>query len=480
MFVSNGVLVKTPTASSSYFTSMPPMSSALWSAHYSQIFRSQLWVAVVVMKRARALARLPIPVYRRKSDDGRERDRKHPMARLLAAPNPAMSRFKLLEWTAATRDIFGWAVWYKLRERGTVAQLWPLHPRALSRRPDGLWDFDNGKLRLLGIKPTDLMHFRTFDPDLVEGGMSPLEPLRSTLENEHAARSATSSFWGRGARPGFILEHPAKLSIPAYDRLKDGFAKTYEGPANTGSTLILEEGMKANKLELTAEEAQYIETRKLNREEVCAAYDVPPPVVHILDRATFSNITEQMRSMYRDTMAVVTPDFEGVIETDLRAVEWPQDDVYAEFLMDEVMRGDFETRQTALNQASYMTLAEKRALENLPYIEGTDRIFLNTATMPLDAIDAQADAIVASTAERQRQLADAESDVPEPRGLPRDVANAVMGRIGWQRSIDQVDAGVLIRGLDARCAEIAIDALATSSTIDELKNALRAAVREAP
>lgn len=213
---------------------------------------------------------------------------------------------------------------------------------------------------------------------------------------------------------------------------------------------------------------------------MCAAYDVPPPVVHILDRATFSNITEQMRSMYRDTMAVVTPDFEGVIETDLRAVEWPQDDVYAEFLMDEVMRGDFETRQTALNQASYMTLAEKRALENLPYIEGTDRIFLNTATMPLDAIDAQADAIVASTAERQRQLADAESDVPEPRGLPRDVANAVMGRLGWQRSIDQVDAGVLIRGLDARCAEIAIDALATSSTIDELKNALRAAVREAP
>ena len=60
--------------------------------------------------------------------------------------------------------------------------------------------------------------------------------------------------------------------------------------------------MTPHKLELTAEEAQYIETRKLNREEVCAAYDVPPPVVHILDRATFSNITEQMRSMYRDTM----------------------------------------------------------------------------------------------------------------------------------------------------------------------------------
>jgi phage portal protein BeeE len=66
---------------------------------------------------------------------------------------------------------------------------------------------------------------------------------------------------------------------------------------------VLEEGMEPKPLTLTAEEAQYIETRKLNREEVCAAYDMPPPVVHILDRATFSNITEQMRSMYRDTMA---------------------------------------------------------------------------------------------------------------------------------------------------------------------------------
>ena len=64
--------------------------------------------------------------------------------------------------------------------------------------------------------------------------------------------------------------------------------------------------------------------------------------------------------------------------------------MYAEFLMDEVLRGDFETRQDALAKASHMTIAEKRKVENLPFIEGTDRIFLNTATLPLDAIDAQA------------------------------------------------------------------------------------------
>ena len=82
---------------------------------------------------------------------------------------------------------------------------------------------------------------------------------------------------------------------------------------------MLEEGMKAEKVELTAEESQYIETRKLNREEVCAAYDIPPPVVHILDRATFSNITENLRSVYRDTQAPRLNMFESVLENDLRA-----------------------------------------------------------------------------------------------------------------------------------------------------------------
>jgi hypothetical protein len=70
--------------------------------------------------------------------------------------------------------------------------------------------------------------------------------------------------------------------------------------------------------------------------------------------------------------------------------------------MDEVLRGDFETRRTRSAKATHMTIAEKRKVENLPFIEGTDRIFLNTATMPLDAIDAQAAALAQATAAGQQ------------------------------------------------------------------------------
>ena len=479
MFVSNGALVKSPImpGSSSWFpNSMPGMSSPLWSwsPAYSQMFRSQPWVYIVIMKRARSLARLPLPVYRRGSDSGRDRIPDHPMAKLLADPNPAMSAFKMLEWTSATRDIFGRATWYKERRGGEVVALWPLHPASLRKDPEtGLWGFDNGSLILESIPHADLIHFLSFDPDRIGSGMSPLEPLRSTLENEFSARAATSSFWRRGARPGMVLEAPGAMSDTAYARLQASMAGNHEGAGNTGSTMILEEGVKAAKVELTAEEAQYIETRKLNREEVCGVFDIPPPVVHILDRATFANITEQMRSMYRDTMAPIAAEFEGVVRTELQMVEWPQDPIYAEFLMDDVMRGDFETRQDALNKASHMTIAEKRAVENLPFIPGTDRIFLNTATMPLDAIDAQADAIVASTQERQRQLAAAESTPPEPRGLSRATLRAVLGRLGWQKQLDQVDAVALCKGFDADTTATIHRALVGAVDIPGLKAALK-------
>jgi hypothetical protein len=159
-----------------------------------------------------------------------------------------------------------------------------------------------------------------------------------------------------------------------------------------------------------------------------------------LDHATFTNITEQLRSVYRDTMAPHLRGFEATIDTDLRRPEWPNDDVYAEFLMDEVMRGDFEARQEALGKATHMTIAEKRKVENLPFIPGTDRIFLNTATLPLDAIDAQAAALLARTEAGAASVTD---NIPN-NVIPLPLARSVLGRLAWQRHFSDVDPAVLV------------------------------------
>lgn len=467
MFLSQGSLVtKTPldlTNGSSWFPYMPPMSGS-WPSAYGSMYRRQLWVAVVVNKLAKAQARLPIPVYERGELDRKKRD-DHPLAKLLREPNPGMSGYDLQLWTSATRDIYGDTFWQKRRKGSRITGLFPLHPTAMTWNPSTLaWDFDNGKMKMTDLGDEDLVHFRGFDPESLIRGMSPLEPLRATLENEWNARTASASFWARGARPGFVLSHPGRISPKAATRLGAEFDAMKGGANNTGSTLVLEEAMTAVPLDLSAEEAQYIETRKLNREEVCAGYDVPPPVVHILDRATFSNITEQMRSMYRDTMGSRLPAFESAIEIDLRRAEWPSDDVYSEFLMDEVLRGDFEARQDALNKATHMTIAEKRKVENLPFIDGTDRIFLNTATMPLDAIDAQSAAIVAQTQQSDNALAEV---------IPLAVARSVMGRLSWQNALDQVDARSLTEGLnetDSKSVLSALDAqLLVGGTVKDLR-----------
>lgn len=458
-FVSAGSLVtKTPlniSQGTSYFPHLPPMATHGWPSAYAGIYRQQLWVYVVVNKLARAGARLPFPVYQRNELD-RPRVDQHPMARLLAEPSPGLSAFQLIQWTFSTWDIYGDTFWLKRRDNsGTVVALVPLHPAAMNF-DNGSWSFDNGKLRLDDIADADLVRFAHFDPDSLHRGMSPLEPLRSTLENEWSARTATSSFWRRGARPAMALSHPGNLSEGAATRLKTQFDSIAAGADKTGVTVVLEEGMEPKSMTLTAEEAQYIETRKLNREEVCAAYDVPPPVVHILDRATFSNITEQMRSMYRDTMAPRLKAFEAAIELNLRRAEWPEDNIYAEFLMDEVLRGDFETRQDALAKASHMTIAEKRKVENLPFIEGTDRIFLNTATLPLDAIDAQT-ALNVSEAPATTPVAD---DRPLAEVIPLPTARSVLGRLSWQKATADVDAEALAEGLERR------DAAAVSHALD--------------
>ena len=476
MFVSNGTAVTTKTpvslTSSSWFPSMPPMSNG-WPSAYSGIYSQQLWVYVVVTKRAQATARLPLPVYDR-DDLNRPRNETHPLARLLSRPNPALTPFELWEWTSSTFDIYGETFWFKQRRAGEVVGLYPFHPTAMSY-DDGTasWTFDNGRQKIKDVAERDLVHFRGFNPDSMTRGMSPLEPLRSTLENEWSARTATSSFWQRGARPGTYLVHKANISQGAAERIKAQFDAIASSSVNTGTTVVLEEGMEPKPMMLTAEEAQYIETRKLNREEVCAAYHMPPPAVQILDRATFSNITEQFRSVYRDTMAPHLRRFEAAIERDLRVAEFPDDEVYAEFLMDEVLRGDFETRQAALNQATHMTIAEKRKIENLPFIPGTDRIFLNTATMPLDAIDAQAAAIAASTQAAEEPLAEV---------IPLSIARSVMGRLSWQQSLDDVDPKTLVAELDEKATGVVLEALAleraASGDVTTLRERIRSLVKE--
>lgn len=400
MIVSSGNLKSTvtwtgtPATWGSYTSSVD--LGARWSS-YAEIYTQQLWVYSVVNKLAKATARLPLKTYQA-TGEGRDDAQDTPFGQLLRRPNDRHSAFFFWLWTASTRNVYGEAFWGKVRDSGgRPIALVPLHPTAMNpeEERDGVlrWTFQNGTVRIEDIPQHDLVHFKAYHPSTFARGLSPLEPLRRTLENEDASRRATSAFWRNGARPGVALSHPGKLSDQAAERLKIKWDMAFSGADNTGRTVVLEEGMKPEIMSLSAEEAQYIEGRKLNREEVCGAYDVPPPVVHILDHATFSNITEQMRSMYRDTMAPLLKEYESTLHSDLRDSRLPGrsendfgDETYAEFLLDEVLRGDFEARadsyQKGIN-SGWLMPSEARTKENLEFVEGSDRLLINSTLVPV-------------------------------------------------------------------------------------------------
>jgi HK97 family phage portal protein len=436
-------------------------------ASYGNIYKRQRWVYAVVRKRALATRRLPLKTYRRTSV-GREDARDTPLAQLLRQPNVRHSGSFLWEWTSSTFDTYGEAIWLKVRGRdGRPIELWPVHPSNVVVRFEGnrleyLYGAGviSGAQAQFVIPERDVVHFRSYNPDSTVRGLSPLEPLRMTLINEDAASRASAAFWTNGGRPAGYLSHPKTLNAASMERLRAQWNEIHQGVDNFGKWAILEEGMEPKVLSLSAEESQYIESRKLNREEVCGVYDIPPPVVHILDHATYSNITEQMRSMYRDTMAPHLGGFEATLMFQL--VNEFNDELYCEFLMDEVLRGDFEVRVAAAAQAintGQLTPAEWRVMENRPFIEGSDKLFINSAVVPIE---------LAGTVPSKTQN-------DSPRSLALSTA---MGRLGRVTALDDIDPLALTAGMNGEAA-IVLDLLDASKTAHHTIEEFRAIVRAA-
>jgi HK97 family phage portal protein len=423
---------------------------------YAAIYRSQPYVSAAVDKVAASAARLSLKTYQRTPDGGRNRLRNHPLALLLARPFPLLDPFQFWVWTVSTFELYGEVIWIKLRAtpKGPPIALVPMHPVNVEIELDK--ETGERVYRWRAIDKTwpqrDVVHFRSYAPDMGLRGRSRLEPLRSTLISEDAVRRASEAWWKNGARPSVVLSHSGNISEPAMARLRASWEHLHRGVDRWGAAAILEEGMTANVMQLTAEDMQMVESRKLARDEICAVFDVPPPVLHILDRATFSNITEQMRSMYRDTMTPRLSLYESVIRSQLIPEFDDPDTVYVEFDMRDVLRGDFEQRTEAYRVAvstGWMKPKEVRDAENMPDAGPmADQLYVNAALVPMSAVQPGAqpdsgpnDAVLASVAarlSRARTAADIDAGALL-RGLPPEIGARVAHRLALAQSTEPIE-----------------------------------------
>lgn len=347
---------------------------------YATLYRTQPNVRTCVDFLARNIAQLGLHVFRRIGETDRQRLRDHPLARLLAYPNEYTTRYRLISDTMSDLGIYFNAYWIKILES----------PLKLLRVPPAYVVVKGGivpqmyEITLSGktyeYEPDRIVHFRGYNSESAIWGLSPLETLRRVLAEEHAMGEYREHFWRNSARQSGVIERPLEApewSPTARDRFKAEFEALYAGPANSGKTAVLEEGMTWKQVTFSAQESEYLLGRKLTREECARAYHIPLPMVGILDHATFSNIREQHKNLYQDCLGPWLKMLEEDIELQLLPDFEDRDGVYVEFNIAEKLQGSFEEQTQSLQSAvgrPWMTANEARARMNLPRVEEGDEL----------------------------------------------------------------------------------------------------------
>jgi len=344
---------------------------------YAALYRTQPNVRVCVDFLARNIAQLGLHVFRRVDENDRVRLRDHPLARVLKQPLPRqfkMTRYRLIESLISDLGIYYNAFWLKMRGDNGALGLLRIPPPMMTVK-GGLVPTQY-EVTLSGrpktFEPEEIVHFRGYNPENPVAGISPLETLRRILAEEHAAGDYREHFWQNAARMHGIIERPEgapEWSETARGRFKSEFEALYSGNKGSGKTAVLEEGMTWKTVEFNAQESEYLAGRKLTREECARAYHIPLPMVGILDHATFSNIREQHKHLYQDSLGP----WLAMVEEDIMLQLLPDfedsDGVYIEFNIQEKLQGNFDEQVKALQSAvgrPWMTANEARARLNLP------------------------------------------------------------------------------------------------------------------
>lgn len=344
-----------PQFNEAYFAPRTGIQLQTTIATYGLMYRVQPHIHTAVEKVANLIARLTPAVYDTTNDQGDKIDKTGPYAKLMCNPCMTLPRFRFYHWVATTYEIYGEA--YLIKNRGPTDQFGvgrvtsfvPMHPAMtqIKRHEDGglLYGFTGSPD--LWFPATEVVPFRRYNPDNTMRGLSRMEPLRQTLMNEDSARRAMKSMWDKGMRPGYVLSTAKRLGKRGRERLTAS-VQSVGGADNTGGVLLLEDDVTATRMQLDAEEMQYIESRKLNRDECFEVYDLNPTAVQVNDHLTSQSYEPITKDVYKASIDFRLQDIQSTF--DFFVGEEFNSPKEFRFMVTKQLRGDIETLAPAIVQ----------------------------------------------------------------------------------------------------------------------------------
>lgn len=371
---------------------------------------------------ARTMATMPIDIIEVK-DGVRKHLTGHPLYNFFnSEPNEEMSIYDFIMVLQTHIGYFGEAFAYIERDgMARPVAFWPMLPsntQILRDKNNRLFYRTHTSAGSLDMLPNDVLHIKGNTLNGING-ISPIQQFRLSLGLSLAADELGSQYFKRGNVMRGVIEMKKSLKPEALERLKKSWAENYSGVGNAFGTPVLEEGMEFKQISLAPNDAQFLETRKYQVEEVCRIYNVPPHMVGHLEKATFSNITDQTLSFVKYTIQPWVRNWETEISRKL-LTEKEKGNVKISFNMDELLRADPKTRGEYYKmgiEGAWLAPNEVRAKEGLNPLDGFDKPFI-----PLNKVNPdQLEAIGSDTdhiAEEQKALPSA------LRGLGKPFENA--------------------------------------------------------
>ena len=384
------------TAGSSYSFFLGGTSSGKYVTERSAMQMTAVYCCVRIL--SEAVASLPLQFYRYTDDDGKEKAVDHPLYFLLHdEPNPEMTSFIFRETLMTHLLLWGNAYSQIIRNgKGEVVALYPLMPDRMKVDRDEhgrlyyeytVYDADdvdgrkgtNKVGRTVRLQPHDVLHIPGLGFDGLVG-YSPIAMAKNAIGLAIATEEYGSKFFANGAAPSGVLEHPGTIKDPS--KVRESWQATFGGSGNANKIAVLEEGMKYTPISISPEQAQFLETRKFQIDEIARIFRVPPHMIGDLEKSSFNNIEQQSLEFVKYTLDPWVSRWEQAM---VRALLTPDEKkkYFFKFNVDGLLRGDYQSRMNGYataRQNGWMSANDIRELENLdriPAEQGGDLYLIN-------------------------------------------------------------------------------------------------------
>lgn len=385
--------------------SLPPLpNDSAWNNYlsgkgYNVSASTALKVAVVIRcvdVVAKTIASLGCHL-QKETDQGKTKAQNHPLYKILRMlPNPKTTSYEF--WHMYVSNLMlSWGAFAKIErdQNGFIKGLWNIptcrvfqnwNTITAENYIDVVWSDGKGERLYEG----NYMYTPGFRFQNETEPEDAIKIASDVLGLTMALNGYAKDFFENGSNMGGFVEYPNAINKPAFDKFKEDWQKTYAGVMNQHKWALLEGGFKLTKIDSNPTDAQALESRKMQIEEVCRIWGVPPHKVFLLDRTTFSNIENMNIEYVQECLNPMAERLEQTIYKDLLNNK-EQKTLVANFSTNKLLKGDTATRTNyyaTMRQNGVMSANEIRDLEEfnkLPAESGADELFINGNMLPLTA-----------------------------------------------------------------------------------------------